>query len=120
MTAIQHAKELYVNHCSSELFYADLKNYLKYGFVISFPTIFILAKPINKKSKNIDENWVFNSTDAWFIDLLIKKNNEPLGELLRYIPYELPFIGWRRYFKRNNEKVVFFRYSKITKHIKPK
>lgn len=76
--------ELYAKVPSRSLS-ADLEYFMRTGYVISSPDFVLIGRRID---------------DGWFVHAAVAKN---LGDLLRAMPYYLPYVGWAREARgRNN------------------
>src|SRR5215472_9100937 len=82
--AIDVARAYYEKH-SDLSFDEDMADYMRNGFVTSYPWVFGMVKVINHEGE-----------PAWFIRMAVG----PLIDLLRILPFPLPKIA----FCRNNEK----------------
>jgi len=118
MNAIKKAISIYKAHYGKHEFAKDLKSYLLKGHVICSPEVLILAKPVNKGVGKEDQQWGHSNCNAWFIYLLVKKNEIRFSDLFTLMPYELDYIGWRRSFKRSDCVVRYYKMEQMKKRMK--
>lgn len=106
MNALIEAKSLYEK---SELnFEADLGLYLANGYVISSPERFIMFKPISKSIG--DSAWNVTDPDCWYVHCAVGSG---LWNLVKEMPYYLPFTAWRRSWKQKVSRVRFYSTDRI-------
>jgi hypothetical protein len=108
MNAIATAAKLY---CERGFVLAhDIQAYLAGGYVLSTPERLLLWRPVNLK-RGADQ-WLTDQgeADAWFVHLAVGSN---LAKAVREMPYYLPFIAWRRSFKRASDAVHVYRTERI-------
>lgn len=103
-SAIARAEALYRQHYPGRLFVERLGTFLRIGYVVNFPDLFAMAKPIALAAGTVatTEDRIFESPDAWYVDLAV--GSEPDGRsalprLVQLLPYRLPFICFYRKFQ---------------------
>ncbi len=94
MTCLERAMAVYQRERCARTFEEDLMLHLKYGYVLSVPTAFVMARPVNMYMEyDIITNPIFSKfseVNAWWIYLLAGD----IREVIRHIPFQLPYVGW--------------------------
>jgi len=87
---VERAATVYTTEPCARTFRQDLEFYLINGWVISTPSVFVMARPVLSSATQLDITGqrIFTETDAWLIYLLAGD----ITEAWRYLPYELPKI----------------------------
>lgn len=85
-------------------FLASMDHFLNYGYVFKTPTYFLMA----------EEGEIEGVGRCWFIWYLSHKG-ERLLDLLKLMPYELPYIAFCRHF-RKNQSLRIYELDKLKKH----
>lgn len=96
-TPIERAKNVYLEEPCARTFVEDLEIHLLGGYVFSTPSYFIMGRAVNADGTNeqiVDPTYHFEVADCWHVYLAAGEN--PFGEFLRLMPYELPYISWER------------------------
>lgn len=97
MSPIARAEALFnQQNRTDEIFIAQLMMYLRFGYVISTPQLFIMFRPVEiaaAPEQIADPEHRFARPDAWFIHSAVGK----LQMFPRLAPYPLPWICfWRK------------------------
>jgi hypothetical protein len=95
-TPLELAQKHYDQDPGPRTFPQDLVLHLKFGHVISSPTIFLMGRPVCRLADPhliLDPSFVFINPDAWFV--WIAAGATPY-ECLRQMPFYLPWVGWQR------------------------
>jgi hypothetical protein len=99
MSPILQAQAVYEREECPRSFWQDVMEHFlnENAYVISTPKCFVLARPVNclaATAEIVNPGIEFPRTEqnAWLIYLL----GGSLREVLRFLPYELPMIGWER------------------------
>ena len=104
MSPIAKAEQLFQSAYPDVLFVQQLGLYLKHGYVLNTPTMFVMFGPVNSKAeieKVVDVGFRFNNCDSWYIDMAVGA----LKDLVCHVPYFLPKMCFARKFK---EKLKFY------------
>ncbi|SKA88865.1 hypothetical protein SAMN02745166_01498 [Prosthecobacter debontii] len=113
MTPVELAAQLYDDVAD---FRRHLEAHLLHGYVHSTPAGFVMARPVcsTAPAEIIDPWHVFprEECDAWWIWLAAGD----LGSLMHLFPYELPLIGWQRYWK-GRPSVKFYSMEAVKKRL---
>lgn len=97
MTAIARAEAIFREHVKDRLFVQDLALYLRHGYVVTFPDLFGMARPVRRdapRAKIEDPTCPFADPDTWHVSLAIG----PLQRLVHALPFPLQWICFRRKF----------------------
>lgn len=105
-TPLLRAAEVYEKEVCKNSFDLDVALYLKFGYVIATPQVFLMGRPVEKGASYqqlMDLTHQFESPDCWWIFLAAGN----LKEFFRYEPFPLPYFGWERsnkprYWKRKD------------------
>ncbi len=97
MTPFEQAAQVYEREPCARTFATDLFLHLRNGYVLSTPTFFVMARPVNSEaaaSLVVDPAHVFTlaECDAWLIYLMAGDMAEAWG----HFPFPLPKIGFER------------------------
>lgn len=95
MTPAERAALVYRQEECRRTFAEDLDAHLLNGWVISTPTVFVMARTVDSKrpAAEIVNPWVKHERpDCWMIYLFAGD----LREAIRFFPYELPKIAFER------------------------
>lgn len=113
MNILAQAKDLY-DKCGIDM-NKDIATYAAHGYVWINPKSFLLAKPVSSKSDvHPQDQWNVEDADAWYVRSALKPCG--LKELLKLVPYPLPFIGWTRHLK--NKPTKFHKFETLKRKIK--
>ncbi len=99
MNAIAKAEELFRKHYPSRLFVEQLALYLRHGFVINYPKLFVMFRPVEhngSRSHIINPSFKFQKPDTWYVDLAAGN----LNELAKLCPYSLRYFCFARKFRK--------------------
>ena len=93
----ERAAAVYSREPCARSFREDLEAHLIHGFVVATPDAFAMARPVPRAADPDDivdptVNWPREECDAWLIYLLAGD----LAVTLRWLPFDLPFIGWEK------------------------
>ena len=90
----------------------DLSAYMAHGCVYITPNSLLVFKPVKKDSyvRPCDQ-WDVRDPNAWYVQAIIGR----VKDLIKYIPYDLPYIGWERGVKQNPLKWFDFNSLKRRK-----
>jgi len=93
--AILKAWAAYRESDSPRDFWADVNQHLLHGYVLSFPQLFAMARPVRRDA---EERWLaciphpFVNPDTW----LVWSAAGHLDLLLSLLPYDLPYLAFHR------------------------
>lgn len=87
---VERAAKVYKTEPCARTFRQDLEFYLINGWVVSTPSVFVMARPVQSGATQLEITGqrIFTETDAWLIYLLAGD----MAEAWRYLPYDLPKI----------------------------
>jgi len=92
MNILAQAKDLY-DKCGHEDFTKDLSVYISLGYVFITPDTLLVMKPVDRYDKiHPHQQWNVKKPNAWYVHAVIGQ----FKKLLKYLPFDLPFIGWER------------------------
>lgn len=91
------ARAVYQQEWCARTFEEDVEAHRQHGYIIDTPEGFAMARPVPKDAwaqeiVNPWRNWLRENCDAWLIYLMAGD----LSVMRRWLPYELPWIGWER------------------------
>jgi hypothetical protein len=71
-----------------------LEAHLLYGYVFSTPDAFVMGRPVRRDGDvgDVWRTWPLEECDAWFVWVGVGE----VAQLLDFIPFPLPWIGWNR------------------------
>jgi hypothetical protein len=99
LSAIARAEQMFDQHFPDRLFVQDVALYLRHGFLINMPRLFVMARPVRKDARlfhAIERPSVrFPDPDAWFVCMAVGN----LRELGRWLPFPLPHVCFYRKFR---------------------
>lgn len=98
-------------HCI-RTFAMDLDLHLQCGYVFSTPEVFVMGRPVRKGAEYVqltDPAFIFDRVDCWWVYLAAGD----LGQMMRFLPYELPWFGWER-----DNKPRYWRAERIKQWLK--
>jgi hypothetical protein len=103
MKPIEIAKALYLKHVKDKVFEVELANYLSTdnGAVVNTPSYFAMGKAVDYDGKH-----------AWYIDTAVGR----LSELIRLLPFPLPYIAFHRE-KVRNGKLHIYETQRFLRHV---
>ena len=95
------AKEVYQAMGYPDSLEHDLADYLRGGYVIRTPDVFVMGKPVDLTSTTeAHEQWRgVRTPDAWYIKLLIGS----LRALMALVPFELPRVCFERWVRGSRD-----------------
>lgn len=89
-------------------FWSDYKAFSTGGWVMSTPSAFIMAKPVNRfMAERIDDPWYTfhrDEQDTWLVWLAAGD----MAEFFRFCPYPLSWLAWAR-----RDRLRFWRFESI-------
>lgn len=107
MNILEQAKDIY-DKCGYSDMTKDLSAYMANGCVYISPNSLLVFKAVKKNCEVRPCNqWNVKDPDAWYVQAVIGK----VKDLIKYIPYDLPYIGWERGVKQNSLK--WFKFSSL-------
>lgn len=120
MTAIARANELFGHHISNRSFLGEVLLYLRHGFVVSHENLFAMGRPVAKSDQwpVISDQWEkaivdpsvpFEYPDTWYVAMAVGE----LRQLVRQLPFPLPWICFARKFKPG---LKFYRTERFLQH----
>lgn len=94
MTPFEQAEALYAGRPDMD-FAQDLKDHMRYGYVLANPNCIAMIRPVVKDwiPSVIRLPWVSaypETADCWFVWLLCGS----LKEAVKHLPYRLPWVGF--------------------------
>jgi hypothetical protein len=92
---IDRAAAIYRLPDSTLDFESDLAGYLRYGYVVSTPDFFVMAREVNQKApydELVNPYSVHQSPNAWWVGLIAGDWRAALAML----PHKRQLIGWER------------------------
>jgi hypothetical protein len=101
MTPIEEAQAVYRREWCERGFWDDVRDYTRYGYIISLPNIFILGRPVKSGWSSemiLDPANRTTEPDCWHIALYAGD----LSKAFDFLPYYLPFVSFER---RNRLKI---------------
>ncbi len=99
-SAIQRARQLYLDKGVKHPFEEELAYYLQHGYVVSRPDLFAMGKPIT-----LDDG-----RSAWFICMAFGN----LREIARALPFYLPVVAFYRHWQR--DRLRKYDMTRMLKH----
>jgi hypothetical protein len=107
MTPVEQAAAVYEREDCARTFKEDLEYHLLNGWVINTPTLFIMARPVERygpPSLIVDPSHVFENPDCWHIYLQAGNVNE----VWKFDVHQFPWVS----FERRN-RLRFYRSKEI-------
>jgi hypothetical protein len=92
MSVLHKVKELY-DALGQDMF-MDISVYMEHAYIYKGPTYLILGKPVRKDDGEPEPQWNVSNPDAWFVHTAV--GIEHVSDFFNFMPYELPFVGWKR------------------------
>lgn len=96
MTPVERAAAVYDREHCARSFKEDLEAHLLHGWVISTPSLFLMARPVSIKASREDivNPWIndFSDVDSWHLYLF----SGSLMSAFKYAPFTLPYVSYER------------------------
>lgn len=95
-TPLELAEEIYEKEWCERTFPQDLCLHLRYGWVLSSPSFFMMGRPVlhtAPESLILNPTYRFNAPDAWLV--WVAAGPHP-RDLYRHMPFPLPYLGWQK------------------------
>lgn len=73
------------------------------GYVLKTPTLLVMAEPF------YDDEY----GDAWMIWYFAKHHRESLASILKFVPFELPYVAFARGLRNNVYPLKFYKFEKL-------
>ena len=97
MSILVKAKEIF-EKCGHQDFTKDLSVYIALGYVFITPDTLLIMKPVNRYDKtHPNQQWDVENPNAWYVHAVIGE----LKKLAKFLPFDLPFIGYERGVKKH-------------------
>ncbi|HVU38092.1 MAG TPA: hypothetical protein VHC95_07135 [Opitutales bacterium] len=117
MTPIQQAVKAYES--LGRNFAEDHGAYLEFGYVVSTPNWFVMARPVNLAQParwlTVDD---LNSTfpncpeaEAWYVQFACGRG--ALRRFMQHLPFWLPKICWKRSLKKPHSPLRIYRLDRL-------
>ena len=95
MTPYEKAARWWVENCPNIDFTHEVEQHFIHGHVISSPEIFLMGRRVHHRwplDLMIETSFVAEDGDCWYVTLFAGD----LREVIKAIPYELPYIAFHR------------------------
>lgn len=95
MTPYEQAAQVYEQEESARPFWEDLQAHLLYGWVMSTPELFLMARQVKRDwpDELLKNPWAIDDDgDCWHVWLAAGD----LSKVKEFIPYPLPYLSYER------------------------
>jgi hypothetical protein len=98
MTPVDRIVAMYDRHLPEENFYADVLAYLHVGVIVSTPTHFLMARPIERADPRPWDHYAeYDKPDTWLVWAAAGPGAVSVKTFcLRHMPYPLTWAAWAR------------------------
>lgn len=107
MSILDKVKSLY-DSLGTDMF-RDIAMYMEHGYVLKTPTLLLLGKGVRKDDGDPTNQWGVKNPDAWYVQTAVGENH--MAEFINFIPYPLPYVGWKRRVK--GQGIKWFEYNSV-------
>jgi hypothetical protein len=95
MTPVGRILDVYARHMPGENFWSDVMAYLEVGVVVSTPTHFLMARPIERADpRPWDHRATYANPDTWLVWAAAGESVKTF--CLTQMPYPLAYAAWAR------------------------
>jgi hypothetical protein len=112
MTILNKVNELYKD-LGQDMF-RDITLYMEHEYIYKGPTYLILGKAVRRDGGEPEGQWNVKDPDAWFVHTAV--GVEHVEDFFNFMPYQLPFVGWKRRIK--NKGIQWFDFNKLKRRFK--
>ena len=98
MSPLEQILDMYARQMPAENFWEDVLAYLEVGVVVSTPTHFLMARPIERAApRPWEHRALYDNPDTWLIWAAAGPTGESVKTFcLQSQPYPLRYVAWAR------------------------